>query len=115
MAGIDLTLGGRDELIEQVVGLDAETFASANLDVGTRLLLFAERVAEFGGTAGRERDHLVGKMRVVVGGFIVIKSAQSFDDSALCLGLSGIDDVVDFGDVAEVRMICLGGVVVGRR
>jgi len=31
--------------------------------------------------------------------------AQRFDDRVLRLRLARIDDVVDFGDIAEVRMI----------
>ena len=105
MAGIDFVLGGDNELIEQVVGFDAETFAATDFNVGARFVFFAERVAEFGGTARRQRDHLVRKMGVVVGGFVVAESSQGFDDSILRLGLAGVDDVIDFGDVAEMRMI----------
>src|SRR5208282_5440613 len=46
-------------------------------------------------------------MRIVVGRLIVSKSAQRFDDCVLCLGLAGVDDVIDLGNVAEVRMIFL--------
>ena len=64
-------------------------------------------VAEFGGAARSERDHLVRKMSVVVGGFVVAESAQGFDDGVLRFRLAGVDHVVDFGDIAEVGMILL--------
>ncbi len=34
MAGVHLGLGGGDELIDEVIGLDAEAFAAADFDVG---------------------------------------------------------------------------------
>ena len=71
MARVDFFLGRSDQLVEQIVRLHAETFAAADFDVGARLVLFAEVVAEFGGAARSQRHHLVGKMRVVVGGFVV--------------------------------------------
>jgi hypothetical protein len=43
-------------------------------------------------------------MRVVVGRFVVAESAQGFDYCVLGFGLASVDDVVDFRDVAEVRM-----------
>src|ERR1700722_9691837 len=43
-------------------------------------------------------------MRVVVGGFVVAKSAQRFHDCALGLRLAGVNYVVDFGHVPEVWM-----------
>ena len=66
-----------------------------------------KRVSQFGGAARGKRDHLVGEMRVVVGGFSVTQAAKGFDDGVLRLGLPGIDDVVDFGHIAEVRMLFL--------
>src|SRR5258708_18854971 len=105
MAGVDFILGRDDELIEQVVGFDAEAFAARDLDVGTRLVFFAERVAEFGGTARRERDHLVRKMGVVAGSFAVAEPAQGFDYGVLRFRLAGVDHVVDFGDVSEVGVV----------
>ena len=107
MARVDFLLRRGDELIEQIVGLHAETLAAADFDVGARLVFFAQVVAEFGGAARGQRDHLVGKMRVVVGGLAVAEAAQGFDDRVLRLRLAGIDDVVDLRDVAEVRMILL--------
>ena len=43
----------------------------------------------------------------MVRGFVVAEAAQGFDHRVLRLGLASIDHVVDFGDVAEVRMIFL--------
>ena len=51
----------------------------------------------------------------MVGGFVVTESAEGFDDCVLRFGLAGVDDVVDFGNVAEVGVIRLGALVVGRR
>ena len=34
VAGVDFGFGGGDELVEEVVGLDAEAFAAADFDVG---------------------------------------------------------------------------------
>src|SRR5579863_4348755 len=54
-------------------------------------------------------------MGVVRSGFAMAKPAQSLDDRILRFGLAGVDDVVDFGDIAEVGMGFLGVGVVGRR
>ena len=113
MTRVDFFFCRGDELVEQVVGLHAETSAATDFDVGAGFIFIAERVAEFGGAARGERDHLVGKMSVVVGGGVVTESAQGFYDGALRFGLAGVDYVVDLGDIAEVGMIFLGGFVVG--
>ncbi len=50
-------------------------------------------------------------MRVSVSGFTMAESAQSLDDRVLRFGLAGVDDVVDFGNVAKVGMVfCRAGV-----
>src|ERR1700719_2428259 len=46
-------------------------------------------------------------MRVVIGLLVVSKPAQSFDHRILRFGLTGVDYVINFGDVAKVRMIRL--------
>src|SRR5947207_2607419 len=51
-------------------------------------------------------------MGVVVGGFVVSKAAQGLDDRVLCLSLASVNDVIDFSDIAEVRV--LGLAVLGR-
>src|SRR5438477_13066046 len=51
-------------------------------------------------------------MSVVICSFIMTESSQGFDDGALCLGLAGVNHIVDFRDIAEMRMIgfaALGG------
>ena len=105
--GIDFRLGRLDQAVEQVICFHAEAFASRNLDVGPGLVLFGKLVAEFGGAARRERDHLVGKVRVVIGGLIVSKTAQRLDDRALGLGLARVDHVIDLCHVAKVGMVRL--------
>ena len=95
MAGVDLGFGGGDELIEEVVGLDAEALAAADFDVGFRAVLFADGVAEFDGAARGEGDHLVAEVGVVVGGLGEAHAAESCDDVVLRIVLAGVDDVVD--------------------
>src|SRR5579863_6912601 len=112
MARIHFFLGRGNQSVNQVVGFYAKTFAAGDFDVGAGLVFFAQCVAEFGGAARGERDHLIRKMRVVIGGLVVSEGAQGFDDGVLRLGLTSINDVVDFGDTTEVRMIgfsVLGG------
>ena len=111
MTRVDFFFRRGDQLVEQIVGLHAKSLAPADLDVGARLVFVAKLVAKFRGTARGQRDHLVGKMRVVIGCFSVAQPAQRFDHGVLRLGLPGVDHVVDFGDVAEVRMIffAIGG------
>ena len=88
MAGVDLGFGGGDELVEQVVGLDAEAFAAADLDVGLLLVFFADGVAEFDGAARCERDHLVAEVSVVVGSVGEAHAAKGLDDLGLRIVLA---------------------------
>src|SRR4029077_1524685 len=74
-------------------------------DVGARLVFVAQVVPQFRGAAGSQRDHLVREMGVVSGGFAMAESSQRFHHRILPLRLPSVDDVVYFGDVAEVRMI----------
>ena len=106
-AAIDFRLRRRDQPIEQVVGLHAEAFASRDFDVGASLVFLRKLVTKFGGAARRERDHLVGEMRVVVGGLVVAQAAQGFDHRVLRFRLARVDDVVDLRYIAEVRMVRL--------
>src|SRR5437867_2806238 len=46
-------------------------------------------------------------MRVMVGLVIVPKPAQGFDDGALRLSLAGVNHVVNFSNIAKVRMLSL--------
>ena len=108
MAGIDFVARRGNQLVQQIVGFDAEPFAPGNLDPGPRLLFLTQFVTQFGGAARSERDHLIGKMRVAIGGLAVPEPAQGLDDRVLRFGLAGIDHVVDFSDVAEVGMVLFG-------
>jgi hypothetical protein len=54
VAGVDLGFGLFDELVDQVVGLDAEALAAGDLDVGAGLVFLGEGDAEFDAGA-RER------------------------------------------------------------
>ncbi len=85
---VDLGLRGGDELVDQVVGLDAEALAAADFDVGLLLVFFGDVVAEFDGAARRERDHLVAEVGVVVGLLGVAHAAQRLDDVGLRVGLA---------------------------
>ncbi len=95
LARVDFGACGGDELVDQVVGLDAEAFAAADFDVGAFLVFGGDVVAEFDGAARRERDHLVAEVRVVVGLVGVAHAAQGLDDVGLRIGLARVDDVVD--------------------
>ena len=43
----------------------------------------------------------------MVSGFVVAESAQCFYDGVLSFGLPGVDDIVNLGHVAEVRMFLI--------
>src|SRR5580704_18089207 len=96
MAGVDFLFSGGDESVDQIVGLHTEAFAARDFYIRTGFVFFGKLVAQFGGAARSERDHLIGKMRVVVSLLVVAESAQGFDDRVLCLGLASINDVVNF-------------------
>ncbi len=83
VAGVYFGFGCGDELVEEVVGFDAEALAAADFDVGLGAVFVADGVAEVDGAAGREGDHLVAEVGVVVGGFGVAHAAKGRDDVVL--------------------------------
>ena len=105
MPFIDFLLGRCHEHVNQVIGFHAEALATRDLDVVAPLVLGAQFIAELGGTAGRERNHLIGKMCVVLSLVFVAKASQSFHYRALSFSLSGINDVVDFTDASEMGVV----------
>src|SRR5208337_359005 len=107
MTPIHLFASRGDERIQKIVGLNAKPFAPGNLDPWPRLIFFAQGVAKFGGTTRRQRDHLIGEMRITIGSFVVAQSAQRFDDRVLGLRLARIDDVINLRHIAKVWMILL--------
>ena len=112
MAAVHFLLGGGDQRIEQIVGLDAEPFAARDLNVRLGAVFLADFVAELHGAARRERDHLVREMRVVRGLLGVTEQPERLDHRVLRIGLARVDHVVDRRDAAEVRMVRLA--VLGR-
>ncbi len=65
-----------DQVIHQVVGLDAESLASRDLHVRPLAVFFGERDAEIGAAARRKRHHLIREVRGAIGLFVVAESAQ---------------------------------------
>src|ERR1700691_2847291 len=102
MAGVDLALGGSDELVEQVIGFHAETPAATDFDVGTGLVFVTQRVAKSSGATSAKRHHLIRKMRVVVGDLVMAELPQRFDIGILRLRVVVIDYVINFGNAAQL-------------
>ena len=105
MAAVHLVLRRGDQPVKQIVGLHSKSLAAGDFDVGAALVFVRKLIAQFGGAARRERDHLVGKMGVVVGLLVISEAAQRFDHGVLRLRLAGVDHVVDFRHIAEMRMV----------
>src|ERR1700719_4547207 len=112
MTRIDFLLGRQNELIEQIVGFHSKTLTPADADERSRLVFFAQVVAELGRAARSQHDHPVGEVREVVGSFSVTQIAQGFLNCVLRFRLSYVYDVVVFRHAAEVRMVLLGSWVV---
>src|SRR3981189_2271627 len=75
MTRIHFLASRRDQSIEEIVRLPTEALSPRNLDPRSSLVFFAESVAKFSSAARSERDHLVGEVRVAIGGFSVAESA----------------------------------------
>src|SRR6185503_15808175 len=90
------------ELINQVVSLDAETLASAHLDVRPRAIFIAQLNAEFLTSRGRKRDHLVTEMNARVLADLGNNCRYATCDDLLRIRLSRVDDVVDGDAAAEL-------------
>ncbi len=104
LARVYFGTGRRDELVDQVVGLDTETLASADLDVGPGQVLVGNVVAQFDGAARSERYHFVAEMDIAVGLFGISHAAQGLDDVSLRVTLPRVNDVVDGLRATKVRM-----------
>ena len=85
---------GGFQAVEQIVGFHAEAFAAADFDVRLLRVFLAQRVAEFGGAARRERHNFVGKMNRAVGLFFVAERAQARGHDILQIRLPRVDHVV---------------------
>ncbi len=107
MPAVHFLLRGGDQSIDQVIGLNAEAAPPGDLDVGLDPVVFGQVIAQLLRAARRKRHHVVGKMRVVLSLGGVAQRPQRIDDVVLRVLLAGVDDVVDFGHFAEVRMVCL--------
>src|SRR2546427_10803296 len=95
----------RNECVNQIVGLHAETLAARDFNVGSRLVFLGKLISQLGGATRRERNHLIGEVSVMICLLRVAESAQGLDDSVLRFGLARIDDVINFSDIAEMGMI----------
>ena len=104
LARVDLGARGGDELVDQVVGLDAEALAPADFDVRTGQIFWRNVVAQLDRAARRERDHLVAEVRVVVGLLGVAHAAQRLNHVGLRIALARVDHVIDGLRAAKVRM-----------
>src|ERR1700744_6262976 len=96
-----------NQLIDEVIGFDAEASSSRNLNVRPRLVFFGNLVPKFERTTWCEGHHLVGEMRVMSGLLRIAQPPQRFDHVGLWIGLARIDHVVDGLRTAELRMIWL--------
>ena len=95
LARVHFGARGGDELVDQVVGLDAEALAPADFDVGPGQVFVGNVVAKFDGAARRERHHLIAEVRVVIGLFGIAHAAQRLNHVGLRVGLARVDHVVD--------------------
>src|SRR5207245_11361324 len=91
MAGVDFLCSRRNEFVNQIVGLYAETLAPRDFDVGSRLVFLRKLISQLGGSTRRERNHLIGEVSVMICLLRVAQSAQGLDDSVLRFGLARID------------------------
>src|SRR5438552_8384342 len=105
MAGVHFLCSRRNECVNQIVGLYAETLAAGDFNVGSRLVFLRKLISQLGGATWRERNHLIGEVSVMIRLLRVAESAQGLNDSVLRFGLARIDDVVNFSDIAEMGMI----------
>src|SRR5205823_12980861 len=80
--------------------------------MGAALVFLGKLVTELGGTTGRECDHLVRKVSVVVSLVLVSQPSQGFDHRVLHLRLASVNHVVALTNVAKVGVL---GFAIGAR
>ena len=105
---LDFDERARFELIDQIVSLDAETFAPAHLDVRPRAILFAQLDPELFTSRGRQRHHLVTEVHARVLADLRHDRSNAARDDLLRIRLPRIDHVVDRHAAAEMRTISSG-------
>ena len=92
-----------DQLVDEIVGLDAQPLAAGDFDVGLLLVLFGQLDPHLDAGARRERDHLVGESARWPRPVFEAERAQPGDHHVLQIRLARIDDVVDARAAAERR------------
>ena len=101
-------------MIDQIVGLDAETFAPAHLDVWPRAIFFAQLDPEFLTSRRRERHHLVTEVDARIFADLRNHCGDAARHDLLRIRLSRIDDVIDShaaAEVADVQCLAASGSV----
>src|SRR6185503_20437759 len=92
---------------------DAETFATAHLDVRPRAILIAQLDPELLASGGRQRHHLVTEVHARVFADLGHDRRNAACHDLLRVRLPRIDHVVDRHAAAEMRWICYGGFGLG--
>ena len=106
VAAIHLGQSLLNQLVDEIVGLDAEALAARHLYVDLGLIFFAEFDPQFGASPGRERHHLIGEMNGLGGLRGITKCSKAGRHYVLQVGLPRVDHVIDRGSATEDR--CAG-------
>ncbi len=93
--------GRFNQLVHEVVGLHAQTFAPGNFDIRAFGVFDGEFDSQLGAAARRKRHHLVGKVNRALGLFIESERFQPRYHDILQIGLADVDHVVHRVAVAE--------------
>ena len=107
MAAVDFFFRRRREPVQQRVGFHPKTLAPGDLNVRTALVFLGNLIAKLQRASRRQRDHFIGKVDVVLRGFGISKTAQSFNHVCLRVGLAAVNDVVNRLRASKIRMVRL--------
>ena len=87
--------------IQEVVGFNAQAFASGDLNVRTLPVLLGQRESEFVAAGRGQRHHFIGKVNGICRLFVEAQRFQPLNHNVLQIGLAAVDDIIDPMRVSE--------------
>ena len=102
-----INLGTRrsNQLVEQIVCLDALPLAPADVNVGLLGVFGRNFISQLGRTPRCQRHHVVRQVSKMLGLFFIARRSKSLHDDALRISLTRINHVIDSRGPAKLRSV----------
>src|SRR5580698_4041080 len=107
MTAVYLRLCRRNQLIDQIVGFYAKAPAPGNFDINPTTIVSSNLISKLLSATWRQRNHLIGEVRVVRCLICIAQAAKRLDYIRLRIGLARINHVIDSLCTAKMGMFRL--------